>query len=88
MSKSSIVTDTVNLLEQLSLCWNDFTAKCQSLTGFTDNQANVLSKRTKNKCQEIYYSNNVCMMQSTLGVLVVIAMLKEGFNFVGTEHWK
>ena len=31
--------------------------------------------------------NNVCMMQSSLGVLVVIAMLKEGFNFVGTVHW-
>ena len=27
------------------------------------------------------------MMQSSLGVLVVIAMLKEGFNFVGTVHW-
>ena len=47
----------------------------------------MLSKRTKNKCQEIYYSNNVCMMQSSLGVLVVIATVKEGFNFVGTVHW-
>ena len=27
------------------------------------------------------------MMQSSLGVLVVIAMVKEGFNFVGTVHW-
>ena len=47
----------------------------------------MLSKRAKNKCQEIYYSNNVCMMQSSLGELVVIAMVKEGFNFVGTIHW-
>jgi len=27
------------------------------------------------------------MMQSSLCVLVVIAMVKEGFNFVGTVHW-
>ena len=27
------------------------------------------------------------MMQSSLVVLVVIAMVKEGFNFVGTVHW-
>ena len=41
----------------------------------------------KNKCQEIYYSNDVCMMQSSLGVLVVIAMVKEGFHFLGTLGW-
>ena len=27
------------------------------------------------------------MMQSSLVMLVVIAMVKEGFNFVGTVHW-
>ena len=53
------------------------------MTDLIDNQANVLPKRTQNKCQEIYYSNNVCMMQSSLDVLVVIAMVKEGFYFVG-----
>ena len=47
----------------------------------------MLSKRTKNKCQEIYYSNDVCMMQSSLGVLVVIVGVREGFNFVGSVHW-
>ena len=41
----------------------------------------------KNKCQEIYFSNDVCMMQSSLGVLVVIAMVKEGFHFLGTLGW-
>ena len=54
---------------------------------FIDNQANVLPKRTQNKYQEIYYSNNVCMMQSSLDVLVVIAMVKEGFHFVGVLCW-
>ena len=53
------------------------------MTDFIDNEANVLPKRTQNKCQEIYYSNNVFIMQSSLDVLVVIAMVKEGFHLVG-----
>ena len=51
--------------------------------GFIDNQANVLAKRTQNKCQEIYYRNNVCMMQGSFDVLVVIAIVKEGFHLLG-----
>ena len=54
------------------------------MTDFIDNEANVLPKRTQNKCQEIYCSKNVCMMESSLDVLVVIAMVKEGFHLVGT----
>ena len=40
-------------------------------------------KEHKN-CQGIYYSNNVCIMQISLGVLIVIAMVKKGFHIVGT----
>ena len=47
------------------------------MTDFIDNQANVLAQKTQNKCQEIYYSNNICMMQSSLRVLVVITMVRK-----------
>ena len=58
--------------------------KCQSLTASVNNQANVLANRTQNKCQELITVIILCLMQSSSGLLVVIAMLKEGFHFVGT----
>ena len=54
------------------------------IDSFYDNQARVLPKRTQSKCQQICYSNNVCMLQMSLDVLLVIGMVKEGFHVVGT----
>ena len=56
------------------------------MTAFIGNQANVLLKRTHNMCQEVNFTDIsiVSMMQSVLGLPVVIAMVKEDFYFVAT----
>lgn len=46
---------------------------------FIDKQSNELAKERLNKCQEIYNSTYVCMMQNSLAELVVIAMVNKGF---------
>ena len=75
LSKSVIVTDTVNPLEHLGLCCNDFSANVNLWQPLLISKLMRCPKgqvsRNLHKCQEIYYSNNVCMMRSSLPVCLL-----------------